>query len=637
VLGRRSSTDPVPGRAPASSASPDAARHQDPVPDAPVPDVAPGDSGTTRTQPHADPPRPRHRHRARRRPDADLIGRVTWPLAAVALLAAVGVRAAERAVRPEEGLLVTDAFLLSGTDGATPSPVLSPDGLAALHVAVYATLTRVFDRHDTLVQAGREFLLIVAIGSALLVWRTARRLGLRVPAGAAAVVLAGLPALLSAAALIDIPAALAVPWLLLAAWLTASGRFTGTAGAVALAATGIATLLAPDVLLLVLAGVAAGLVTGRAALRGRLIVALALVPVLVLVALLLPRWDPQPDAATFGIGNAALTAVAGGFVVIGGLGAWASDRLRVPAIALVATTLGAIVLQGRLSAVVVCLPLAALVTAALGDQLASRLPAGTRRGLRIGAAAALASALIVAGVGLLRLPEEELPARDYAALVGWVEGNLPPDGRVVAPEQVWGELVHAGGDADVVRLPGTAAGGNALAPVLTVVPGDPPDDGLVLARFDRTAGQPLLVVDPSPGAPTPEELARRQSLATALSANPTTRTGPRAASILRSAQVDQRLLSLLAALGAQYGVGIRDFPLSDGEPDEGPLARRALVDAVGGAPLPPGAPATERLLAWLDAQLPPFAPDSVAVTDGGVLISFRYVPAPDALVTRTAP
>jgi hypothetical protein len=633
VLGRRSPAAPAPRRGPRSTASTDAARHQ--VPDAPIPYVAPGDGPVAGRHPRADPPRARHRHRARHGLGADLIGRVAWPLAAVALVAVVGARAAQRAVRPEEGRLVADAFILSGTDGATAAPALSPDGLGSLHVAVYATLTRTFDRHDTLVQAGRELLLIVAIGSALLLWRTARRIGLRVPAAAVAVVLAGLPALLSAAALIDIPAQLAVPWLLLAAWLTASGQSTGTARAVALAATVVATLLAPDVLLLVLAGGAAHLVTGRATLRGRLIAALVSVPVLVLVTLLLPRWDPQPDA--FGIGNAALAAAAVGFVLIGGLGAWASDRLRVPAIALVATTLGAIVLSGRLSAVVVCLPLAALVTAAVADELALRLPAGARRGLRIAATAALASALVVAVVGLLRLPQAELPARDYRALVGWVEDNVPPGGRVVVPEQVWGELVHAGGDDDVVRLPGAGAGGNALAPVLTVVRGDPPDDGLVVARFDRAEGQPLLVVDPSPGVPTPEELARRQSLASALLANPTTRTGPPAASILGSAQVDQRLLSLLAALGAQYGVGVQEFPLAEGEPDEGLLARRAMVDAVGGAPLPPGAVATERLVAWLDVQLPPFAPDSVEVTDGGVLISFRYVSAPDALVTSTAP
>ena len=232
MLGRRSPAAPAPRRGPRSTASADAARHQ--VPDAPIPYVAPGDGPVAGRHPRADPPRARHRHRARHGLGADLIGRVAWPLAAVALVAVVGARAAQRAVRPDEGRLVADAFILSGTDGATAAPALSPDGLGALHVAVYATLTRTFDRHDTLVQAGRELLLIVAICSALLLWRTARRIGLRVPAAAAAVVLAGLPALLSAAALIDIPAQLAVPWLLLAAWLTASGQSTGTARAVAL-------------------------------------------------------------------------------------------------------------------------------------------------------------------------------------------------------------------------------------------------------------------------------------------------------------------------------------------------------------------------------------------------------------------
>jgi hypothetical protein len=145
------------------------------------------------------------------------------------------------------------------------------------------------------------------------------------------------------------------------------------------------------------------------------------------------------------------------------------------------------------------------------------------------------------------------------------------------------------------------------------------------------------VVDASPGVPTPAELAHRQSLAAALLANPTTSTGPRAAAVLGSAQVDRRLLSLLAALGAQYGVGVQDFPLAEGEPDGGPPARRMLVDRVGEQPLVPGAPATERLLAWLDAQLPPFAPDEVGLTEDGVLIAFRYASAPDALVTRSAP
>ena len=47
--------------------------------------------------------------------------------------------------------------------------------------------------------------------------------------------------------------------------------------------------------------------------------------------------------------------------------------------------------------------------------------------------------------------------------------------------------------------------------------------------------------------------------------------------------------------------------------------------------------ATDRLLAFLEAQLPPFAPDAVDVTDDGVLVGFRYESAPDAVVTANTP
>lgn len=602
---------------------------------APAGDAVPGNGATARRGSRAEARRSRHRHRAQHRSGPAVLARAAWPLAAVALVALVALRAAQRDVRSGEGRLAADAFLLSGAEGATSAPVLSPEGLGALHLAVHATVTRAFDRYDSLLDAGRELLVLVAIGSALLLWRTARRLGLGVPASAAAVLLAGLPPLLSSAALLDVPAQFAVPWLLLAALLVAPGRSTRAARGVALVAVAVATLLAPDVALLLLAGVAAALVTGRTATRTRRSAALVAAPVLALVTLLLPRWDAQPDSAGLGVGAAALAAAA--FVLVGVLGAWSSDRVRVPAIALVVTAVGAIAVHGRLSGVVVCLPVAALVAAALADEEAFRLPAGARRNLGVAAAAALSAALVVAVVGLVRLPEQEPAAGGGAALLGWVEGNVPPDGRVVVPEEVWAELVHAGGDEDVLRLPGTGAGGNALSPVLTVVRGDPPEGGVVLSRFAGPGAEPVLLVDPSPGVPTVEELSRRESLAAALLANPTTSTGPRADAVLGSAEVDQRLLSLLAALAAQFGVGVRDFPLADGEPDDGPPARRVLLESLGGEPLAPGAAATERLLNWLDAQLPPFAPDAVGVTEGGVLVSFRYVSAPDALVTRSAP
>ena len=57
------------------------------------------------------------------------------------------------------------------------------------------------------------------------------------------------------------------------------------------------------------------------------------------------------------------------------------------------------------------------------------------------------------------------------------------------------------------------------------------------------------------------------------------------------------------------------------------------LTALGGARVPGDPAATDRLVAWLEAQLPPVVPDEVQVTDDGVLVAFRYVSDPDAVVT----
>ncbi len=104
--------------------------------------------------------------------------------------------------------------------------------------------------------------------------------------------------------------------------------------------------------------------------------------------------------------------------------------------------------------------------------------------------------------------------------------------------------------------------------------------------------------------------------------------------MLRSADVDMRLMSLLAVLTAREGLSLATFPRTDGA--EGP-ARSVLLAAVGSAPVGAGQPATEPLRTWLEAQLPPFAPDSVEVTADGVLLSYRYASEPDALVAEGFP
>jgi hypothetical protein len=219
-----------------------------------------------------------------------------------------------------------------------------------------------------------------------------------------------------------------------------------------------------------------------------------------------------------------------------------------------------------------------------------------------------------------------MPNGPAGELLDWAGRELPDGARLRPEGDVRGDLLAAGAPDALVTTEEPTGPDDV---VLTVTGGEPRPGGRVVARFDG-----LTVVDPSPGTPTPEELERRRGLAEAILANPTTHASEEAAAVLRSADVDMRLLSLLAVLTAREGVDVAAFPRDGGA--EGP-ARGALLTAVGGAPVGSGGPATPALTTWLDAQRPPFAPDSVEVTGDGVLLSHRYASDPDGLVTEVSP
>jgi hypothetical protein len=220
-------------------------------------------------------------------------------------------------------------------------------------------------------------------------------------------------------------------------------------------------------------------------------------------------------------------------------------------------------------------------------------------------------------------PRQGAPA---AALLEWAGRELPAGARLRPADGVRGDLLTAGAPDDLVTTEEPTGPGDV---VLTVTDGEPDPGSRVVARFGE-----LTVVDPSPGTPTPELLDRRWALAAAVLANPTTRAPEAATAVLRSADVDMRLMSLLAVLTAREGIGVADFPRTDGA--EGP-ARSVLLATVGGAPVGAGEPATEPLRTWLDAQLSPFAPDRVEVAEDGVLLSYRYASDPDTLVAEASP
>jgi hypothetical protein len=212
------------------------------------------------------------------------------------------------------------------------------------------------------------------------------------------------------------------------------------------------------------------------------------------------------------------------------------------------------------------------------------------------------------------------------ALLDWADRALPDGARLRLEDDVRGDLVAVGAPDELVTTEEPTGPGDV---VLTVTRGEPPPGSRVVARFGD-----LAVVDPAPGTPTPEQLDRRRALAEAVLANPTTHASDAAAAVLRSADVDARLLSLIAVLTAREGVDVAAFPRPDGA--DGPT-RSVLLTAVGGAPVGTGEPATAALTTWLAAQRPPFAPDPTEVTEDGVLLSYRYASDPDDLVAEAFP
>ena len=558
-----------------------------------------------------------------------------WPLAAIVLVTLLGVRAMQRAPRSGEGRLAAEGFLLSATRDDPGASPLSPDGLGALHVAVYDTLTRVFDRADTLVAAGRELVLVVTVLAAVLLWRTARRLGFGHPAAAAAVLLAWVPALWFPA-LLDLPAQLAVPWLLVAAWLTAGGRPSPAAQGIAVLTAAVATLLAPVVLVLLLSGAVAALWTGvpRRATRTRTIGTLLLVPVVIGTVLLLPRWDPE----AVGLGPGTLLPSAAAFLVVGGLAAWVLERLRAPALALVATTLTVLLPSGRLSALIVCLPLAAVLTVGVLRTVVAR--PGAR------------------GVPWAGWPRPSSSPPWWSRSSPW---SAPPRRRPGA-----GPRPPACSAGRTARCPPAAASSptgccgpscsmraairtrwsspGRRGPPTPRRPCSPSSGGRVRAAGWCWPGSTTRALRVRSSSSTPRRSRRRRRnwpavVRWARRCWPT--PPPRPGAARRNCSAPAGSIHGCCPCSPRWAPssasGCRTcLPRPASPTTVHPPAVRSST-ASPRTRSPPGAPATERLLAWLDAQQPPFAPASVTSTDAGVLVEFSYVSTPDALVSGSAP
>jgi hypothetical protein len=564
-----------------------------------------------------------------------------WPLGALLVVGLLGARTLRGTPLPGDGALAVPAYdLLPGGTGDGP---LSPSGLAATHTAAYVAVTRAFSRHATLTGAEREVLLVALLLAVLLGWRTARRLG--VSDTGCAVGLLGLGGVLVVFpfAAVAAPAALAVPWAASAGYLSTLRRSPLVSFGLAALSLVPAVLLAPDVLLAVVAGVGTAVAVWSWSAGGRLRgagIGVATVLALVAVRLGLAGWDPEDtDPARWDGSTAGLVVLGVVLLVIAVATALLVPALRPAAAGLLALTALAVVPpSGRVSALLLALPLGALLLAALAGRAtvprrrpARATPASARRPALLAAAAVLTVLVVLAGTALARAPRDDFGAARDRALLGWAGAQLPAGATLDVDPPLAAELRQAGAPAGLLDDE-ARADRPAGAPVLQVTPGEP--ETAVVARFTDDDGRTLTVVDPGSAAPDADQLGRRRTLGAALLANPRTQLPDTAAGRLQDGAVDPRLLTLLAGIVARFDVRLADLPPAPGE--EGPSAvRSALLTAADGTPLAADAPAQAALETWLSAQRAPLAPDDVRPTDDGLLIGFRYVTDPDGVVSGT--
>ncbi len=378
---------------------------------------------------------PRHRSSGRSRARWTVLA----PLLSVVLAALVAARVLRSSPLADDGALTAPAWAwLAG--GPAPDPLTS-EGLAVVHTAAWGWLTRGPERDVGLASAGRELLWATLVLSCLLLWRVARRARLGDAGAAAAVLLFGAVPGLDLVHAVSSPAAWAVPWLLLAAWL-GTGRRRPVVRVLGGLAVLPAVVLAPDVLLLLVSGAAAALAAGRLGRRwpatARTVAAGLLAPVFVGLVLLLPVWDPQPDVvAPWSAGGGVPVLLTAGLLSAGVLAAWLLPRWRPPAAALAVTTLAAVVPPGRFAALVVCLPVGALVAGALVQELVAVAAVRRLRPVLAGVATAGLVAALVAATVLVRTgPTDDFGAGDRADLVAWLRSELPR-ARRCPPTACW--------------------------------------------------------------------------------------------------------------------------------------------------------------------------------------------------------
>lgn len=218
----------------------------------------------------------------------------------------------------------------------------------------------------------------------------------------------------------------------------------------------------------------------------------------------------------------------------------------------------------------------------------------------------LAAAAVVTAVAGVLVAPPVAPRVDHAALASWVAHELDDGVTVTAPTAVWADLHR-----DFVRLgrPNTVRDGDAGPLVVTTGR----RDGTVLARFGTLT---LVATDLDPAyLDRTERAAAGRQLAT----NSRLVASEPVRAALRAGQVDLRVMAVVAALCVEHEVTLVATGNPPAERGTGLPDRTVVIAAVDGQ---------RSLLAWLQAQRPPFAPASTRSTPDGLAVSWRL---PDVL------
>lgn len=522
-------------------------------------------------------------------------------LALLAVGAAVALRvwrsAASLPVATIEARLADGA--LAGLRGLHGAPSSGPGELLARQQLLWwGRLTGAFDRHASVVLAGREFALVSSSVLVLCLLVLVAR-GLLRPIAAGIPLLAVLamgPAVTVLGTLT--PALVGAAWCAAGATLLATtrGRTAAATGAVALA-VGIAT--APSLAVPVAAASAVLFlrrgVLGRAPASGRHVSADATAEVdqarwlpalLVLPVGGLAGFLTQSGSLPLHSADRVVLLLTAGVAAVGTLGV---RRLRPLAVA-VLVALGMALLPWPASgqAVVLVLLSAVLAAAALLDHVVRRQPQERPHPLLRAAVAGPALVLVV--VGGLFLPLVAAPS-PHTALAGWIMGPASGGKPVSVPPVLWGDLVRDGVPPARLRVSGTP---EASATTWTVLPatGDPlsataaafPDGGSALTvRLSPTglAEQRARSAQERQAAAQQQAVpASPQTLGGLLASSPHLTATPDVVSAVAAGNVDSRALALLAVLVAQHRVQLGEFPTTAGAPGHPPAA--VLITALDG-------------------------------------------------------